>query len=83
MSDTPPLTGPIFGRSALQKQVDLALGSIPEGKRGCILAVNAGNGWVELLTAAQIGDHWQIIGRLRHERANNSTTGSVEIRAIW
>lgn len=82
MSDTPPLTPPIFGRSALQKQVDLALGTIPEGKKGCILAVNAGNGWIELVTMAKVAENWTVAGRLRHERANG-TTVSCEIRGTW
>lgn len=73
---------PLFGKSALQRQVDLALGTIPDGKRGCIIAVNAGNGWIELLTMARLNDTWTIAGRLRHERANG-TTGSVEIRGCW
>lgn len=76
------LAAPLFGKSALQRQVDLALGTIPQGKRGCILAVNAGNGWIELLTMAKIDEHWQVAGRLRHEQANG-TTVSVEVRGIW
>lgn len=77
---SPP--APLFGKSQLQRQVDLALGSIPEGKRGCLLAVNAGAGWVELLTMAKVNEHWQVAGRLRHEKANG-TTASVEVRGIW
>jgi hypothetical protein len=73
---------PLFGRESLQRHVDAVLGTIPAGKRGVILAVNAGNGWIEVLTMARIADQWDIAGRLRHERANG-TTASVEIRGMW
>lgn len=73
---------PIFGHASLQRHVDQVLGTIPEGKKGCIIAVNAGNGWIELLTMAKIDEHWTVAGRLRHEKANG-TTVSCEIRGIW
>jgi hypothetical protein len=79
MSDT---SAPLFGRESLQRHVDAVLGTIPEGKRGVIIAVNAGSGWVELLTYAKVNETWQIAGRLRHEKANG-TTGTVEIRGVW
>lgn len=72
----------LFGSASLQRQIDRELGTIPADKKGVILAVNAGNGWVELLTMARIDDHWQIAGRLRHERANG-LSGGVEIRMVW
>lgn len=76
------LAAPLFGKSALQRQIDAALGTIPDGRKGCIIAVNAGAGWIELLTMAKIDEHWTVAGRLRHEKANG-TTGSVEIRGCW
>ena len=76
------IAAPIFGKASLQRQIDSLLGTIPEGKRGCILAVNAGSGWIELLTMARINDTWTVAGRLRHEKANGYTA-SCEIRGMW
>jgi hypothetical protein len=73
---------PIFSTAALQRQVDSLLGGIPEGKKGCLVAVHAGDGWIELLTMVKINETWQVAGRLRHEQAHG-TTVSCEVRAVW
>ncbi len=73
---------PLFGRVALQRQVDTLLGTIPDGKKGCIVAVDAGHGWVELVTMVKVDDHWQLEGRLRHERSAG-LSGHVELRMVW
>jgi hypothetical protein len=37
--------------------------AVPEGKRAAIIAVATADG-AEIVTAARLGDHWQVEGRL-------------------
>lgn len=54
----------IFDNTAIQKSIDIALKSVPDGKKGSVVAFIDESKTIQLAAIGKLGDNWSIVGQL-------------------
>jgi hypothetical protein len=72
-----------FDDAALNRQLDLALATIPEGRSGALL-VYARDGELRATTAARLAEGWTVFVGLEKRLGTAGGPGyQVAIRGVW
>lgn len=79
--DIVPTEVRVFSNETIQKAVNDALATIPEGKKGAVLAVADLEG-ARLVAAARLSSGWSIVGIL-DKPWNGKLNALAEVRFEW